>query len=716
MMKAVLWAAFVLSAAAASATPLDAFTAGFGEDGVTALADRGYILLQGRGYDRRVAAAHWKALEALAAAAPSCRILVEDFGAPPPPAADLGIAACRSLPADGAVTPRVQEAAAAMEAEAQEGWALSVSSAGLEEPLGLPNLYDTPWGRALSARRRADRLDETAFLAKDFFHEFLAGVHPNPEAIKHFVAVETARGVSGVDAKLSADAARGALSDETRGMIARYLLDERRRHGLYQARERLKTLDADKAVRRDIELLSAIVSGLTMRPNLLTLVESAVSAAASPSGLPRLRSAGLHLQEPTRLGQYELGDEARVSGAYWVDGLPEEASVEIAETTVVETSRGFAAAQTQTVKRRNGGPYPFERRVTITETKPFALVALISASSGTLIAERAEVRVAPDFELALKKEADALQSRMTCDPQGAQAAYEALEGLVADAAKVKPQYKALLERTRDGRRKATEDAALLASLNAATTTARSEASGAQCRFDPAAADAAIKIARRLPPGCDKVLPELFASRLTLTRRAADQAWFLKTSAAARAKRRSCDFSAAARTWSDALSVLEADPAARCGKVAEEAKAAESELAAAQLALSWNDSIAKTFDKADSETVPAKRLELVRPALARIAALDDGDCRRDATKRGERLAQKAGEDEGGPSAPDAAMRLPPDSTLNGVVDDVRRARAHLLGKADAASAPPVIAPAVPIKKARKKIKVVPAPEPVTEPLP
>jgi hypothetical protein len=698
--RAALLAALLTVPLAAKAAPLDAFVSAFGEDGLKTLSDRGYLVLQGRGSERRLAAVHWKALEGLADAAASCSALAKGGS---------DVEACRALPADGAVTPRLHALAAALTAASEERAALAASGSSPGEPAGQPNLFETPWGKELAARLRADRLEDHSPLAKAYFEEFLSGPRPNAAAVAHFLAVENAAGVPGAEAVLNADTARGAAGEPLRMMIRRYLQDERRRRGLSTARERADKLSSDKDVAREQAALGALANVLSAKPGLLASLEAAVSGAPAPKGVPRLRSAGLHLQEPTRLGQHELGDEAIVSGAYWVDGLPEGGSSEVEETTFLETSRGFLAPESHAVKRRNGGPYPYERRLMISETHPFAVVALISAASGTVVAERAEVPFAPDFELALKKEAAAWQSAQSCDPKSAENAFAELEGLLTDAAKVKPQYKALLERATRGRAAAVAETAALTKLEEAVADARSDSSPQQCRFDSARTDAAIKLARKLPPGCDRVLPELFAQRSVISRRSTDQNWFLKASAEARSRRRSCDFTAAAQRWTEALSVLDADPAARCGKADDEAKSAEAALADTRLAQVWTETLAKNVDKAEAETVPAKRLALLGPVLARLNALPDQDCRRDLFKRADALSEKAGNDETGPAAAAAAARLPADATLASATDEVRRARARSLEKTAAAFAPeaaaatdaPAAAPAAPAKTPAKR---------------
>lgn len=658
-------------------------SAAFGGENLEVLASRGYLVLQGPRAERRLAAVHWKSLESLASAADSCRLL----SAPLSDGPDSGLDACRALPPDGAMTPGLHLLAGALAAEHEESRALRVSSAPLAEPAGLENLFETPWGREWALRRHALRLEDPSPLVKGFFEEFLAGPRPDAEAARHFLAVTAARGASGAPDRLAEDAVRGAASEELRGWIRSYLLDERRRRGLKLARRRVDALRADKRTLRELRELGALTAALSSKPGLLASLEAALSASPAASDGPRLLSAGLHLQESARLQQHELGDEAVVSGAYWVDGLPEGAAVEVEETSFLETSRGFSAVESRVLKRRNGGPYPFARRLRIDEGRPFSLGAVVSAAGGAAIAERAEIPVGPDYGLAVEQEAEALSLSLSCDPKSAEAAYAALAALVADAAEVKPQYKDLLERAREGRAKAAEDAETLARLEGALAAARADGAPRRCLYDTEQTDAAIELARRLPAGCDRVLPELFALRAAVSRRAADQAWFLRASAEARSRRRACDFESAARRWSQALGVLEADPAARCGQVAVEAERAEAELAEAQVSLAWTEQLDKALVKAEAETVPARRLESLHPARSRLASLPDRECRRGALKRAARAAEQAGEDERGPSDADALRRLPRETTPSSAVEEVKRARARLLERADAAALPP-----------------------------
>lgn len=703
MRPAAVLAALLLLAGGAAASPLDPFLSAFGSDGVEVLAARGYLVLQGPVKGRRLAAVNWKALESLAAAAPSCLHISSPTAAGP----QTGTLACRGLPMDGLMTPRLHRLAFEQEAERQESWTLAASSAPDSDPEGLSTLFETRWGRTW-AQRGADKMEDPTPLAKAFFEEELSGPRPEPEAVKHFLSVCAAEGAASAAETLAADTEHGAASSGLRALVRRYLLDERLRHGLQTARQRVAVLRADKDLRREMAELDAVSAVLASRPALLSELETALSTSPAPSGGPELISAGLHLQRSTRLGQHELGDEAVVSGAYWVDGLAEGDSVEVEETSFIETTRGFSETRTRRVKRRNGGPYAFERTQRIAEPGPFALRVAVSAAGGASIDERVEVPVGPDYALAVGKQARAIALWQNCDPAAAEPLFADLEALIGEAARSKPQYKDLLERARKARARAAEDARTLSRLEETVASARPDAAPQACRYDLERTDAAIKLTRGLPPGCDRHLPELLAQRTLIARRAADQDWFMARSSRARSKRRSCDFEQAARLWSAALSVLEADPAARCGKVDREAAAAQEELVEAQQSLAWNEAIDRTLAKAESETSLPKKLSFALQARARLASLPDRGCRGKELGRAERIVAQAAAAIVGPDAAQALARLPHDKQLASVQDDVRKARAKLLGRSDAATQPEAAPPPAPSKPAPPKIKPKKAP--------
>ena len=657
----------------------------FGASTVETLAQRGVVVLQGKPGSRRLAAVHWKALDALNHAASSCLALTSAADAlgheAAPVASDAGFSACRALPVDGPMTPSLQALAAALEAGHQERWALQLASAPLAGVAGKPNIYDTAWGKDLVARRHADALENPASLVKPVFDELLSGPRPDKDAAALFAAEAAARGAANPEVLIAYDSAHGALSEELRERLRRTLSNERRRWAADKARSAATALLGSSAVKRELEDLRGIAKALQARPNLSTALEAAASRAPE-AGVVRLKSAGLHLQDPTRLGQHELGDGASVSGAYWVDGLLEGSSVEVEETLAVETERGFPSVETRTYKRSNGGPYPFSRELKIEETRPFAVRSFVSVAGGAMLAERVEVPLAPDFELALSKESEAAGLRGACRLKDAETAYAALETLVAEPAKIKPQYKALGERAKKARETLKADSENALKLEEALAAARADSAPQLCRYETGRVEDALKLAKKLPAGCDASLPELHALRATIQRRSTDQNWFLRASAEARSRRKSCDLEAARGRWSEALASLDADPGARCGKASEEEAKAKTELAETARLIAWRESLLKDLAKAETETTPERRLELSRPVLSRLGALNE-TCFAPESKRASALAAAASKSLAAPAEADLVRRLPRETALASAVSDVRAERARRLEAATAA---------------------------------
>lgn len=693
---AVLLAVPALAAdAPAPSAPLALLTETFGEPGVETLAARGVVVLHGKSGARRLAAVHWKAFGELSRAASSCLALAsaaDALGRESEPAGpDLGLSACRALTHEGMMTPSLHALASLLQAGHEERWALKQANAPLAGAPGHPNLFDTAWGKDLILRRHADALENPAALAKTVFDELLAGPRPDKDAAALLAAEAAARGASAPETLIAYDSSHGALSEELRAQLRRTLSNERRRWAAAKARAAAADLLGKAAVKKELEDLRGAAKAMTSRPNLPADLEAAASRA-SASGGARLKSAGLHLQEPTRLGQHELGDEAIVSGAYWVDGLKENESIDVDETLAVDTERGFVSVETRTNKRKNGGPYPFARVVKIAEPRSFAVRSLVSAG-GPALAERVEVPLARDFELALVKESEAAGLRAACRSKDAEAAYAALETLVAEPAKVKPQYKALAERARKAKDAAKADGELLLQREEALVLARADSSPQQCKYETARVDEALKLAARLPAGCDRDLPELHALRATIKRRAADQAWFLKASSEARSKRKSCALDAARARWSEALAALDADPGARCGKVAEEEALAKTDFAELTRDIAWRDELGKSLAKAEAETAPARRLDILRPVTSRLGALN-ASCFGAESKRAAALTSAASKSLTAPSESETSRRLPADAALSSIVDEVRAERAKRLEAAGAAEKASMETPAAP----------------------
>ncbi|MEQ1918728.1 MAG: hypothetical protein ABL955_05970, partial [Elusimicrobiota bacterium] len=314
-MKATFLAALLASPALAAApvTPANAPSAplallleSFGEPGVETLAAHGIITLQGKPGARRLAAVHWKALGALTQATSACLSLTAAADAlghePEPSAPTLDIAACRALPADGLMTPSLHALAAALQAGHEERWALHLASTTPAGVPGKPNLFDTAWGKGLIERRHADALENPSALAKPVFDDLLAGPRPDKDAAALFAAEAAARGVTSLPALMTYDGAHGTLSEELRAQLRRTLSNERRRWAVAKARAAAADLLGKASVKRELEDLRNAAKVLSSRPNFSSALEAAASRTPATIGVVRLLSAGLHLQESTRLG------------------------------------------------------------------------------------------------------------------------------------------------------------------------------------------------------------------------------------------------------------------------------------------------------------------------------------------------------------------------------------------------------------------------------
>jgi len=559
----------------------------FGPEALEALRYRGYIVMQGKPGAYRLQKVYWKQLEAVSRSAKAVQEFSQALakikaGETLGPSGPLPFASLQTLPPGGLMSAPLHALLFALNAYHDEETVL----AGAQDPAAAPQLaaaagpdiFTTPWGREFMSRTHADALEDPTPLVKSYFATYLAGVKTDAEPTSHFIDFMRDRYQVDISSRLAADVRAGQASDELSSWLIKYLIDQRRRHNLERLRRQVVESEKRTTLLDDLQMLEAVSAVFRARPGLMAELEGAVHSAPAPAAVPLLSSAGLHLEKPTRLGQYELGDTAVLSGAYWVDGLPDGQTAPVEETTFRETPDGARDAQTQTVKRGNGGPYAFARRIVLDSSEPFVFRAVISAPEGNILSDEIQVPVGRDFELALLKLAAADNQALSCDFKNAEESYAKLEETLAEPAQVKPQYRRLLETAGKRRSVAAQDADQFAALQEAVSLAQPDSSPQRCLYDPKPTQAAIRLAQSLPAGCDRALVDLNQQRQLITRRAADQSAFSAGVALASSLRRSCRFALAAEEYAKALAVLDADPAARCGRTAEAAARAEADLA------------------------------------------------------------------------------------------------------------------------------------------
>ncbi|MBI5240279.1 MAG: hypothetical protein HY926_07380 [Elusimicrobia bacterium] len=685
----------------------------FGAEGTDALRSRGIVILQGRPGAYRLQKVAWKPLESLVRSTKNVQQFFESFqrlkaGQGLAPAGPLPFLALGDLPPEGLMTAPLHALLEAMAAYHSAWTALlppadeSPAAAARPAPAG-PDLFETSWGKAFAGRTRADVVSDPAASADDFFFSSLAGVRADRQAADRFAAHMKGRTQTDVAARLAEDARAGTLSPGLRADLTRYLEDQRRLHALARIRRQVAELEKKTSLAKDLRALETVAAVLRGRPGLLAELEGVVQAAPPAAAAPELASAGLHLAKPIRLGQNELGDSVVLSGAYWVDGLPEKQSVEIEETTYRETPAGLRDVETRTVKRGNGGPYTFARRLVLNDSTPFTFHSVVSAPTGNPVADAAAVPVAKDFELALLKLAAADAQALACAFPEAAAAYAKLEESLAEAAREKPQYRELLAAAVKRREAAGRDAAVLSRLETAAQASRDDAAPEACRYDLKRTEAALSLARALPPGCDRVLADLRRQRAFIARRLTDQQAFHAAVRQAAAHRRSCRFGPAAEELARGLAVLEADPEARCGASVEAAERASSELRSVRADELWAAAFAADLAAAQAETSAGPRLAKLSAIIARIGSMDDPSCFSAPLAQAEKLAKAAGEDLVMPDA--MAGALGTDEGSSAVVSDVAAQRRKLMAQAEvlqtkqeAEQAPTSTAPQAPAKKA------------------
>ena len=543
--------------------------------------------------------------------------------------------------------------------------------------LAGPDLFDTPWGQAFAARTRADIIADPAPLAQVYFDELLAGVRAEPRAAAHFTGYFKDRYRLDVSPRLAADSRSGSASAQLRADLTRYLVDQRRFQALARIRRQVSELEKKTTLARDLRDLETAATALRNRPGLVAELEGVVQAAPPAAAAPELTSAGLHLQKPAALNQHELGDAVTFSGAYWVDGLPAKQTVAVEETTYRETPGGLRDVESRTVRRGSGGPYTFSRRVLLEDSLPFTFHSVISAPSGNSIADKVDVPVAKDFELALLKLAAADGQTLSCAFPDAVASYSKLEESLAEAAGAKAQYRDLLATLRKHREEATRDAAQFAKLEAAIQEAAADATPETCRYELKRTEAAMALARSLPAGCDRDLAALRRQHALISRRAADQQAFSIDARQAAAHRRACDFALAAEDLARGLAILEADPQARCGKTAATAGLAETDLQAVRADELWSAAFAEELRAARAETAPPQRLAKLYPLIARIGSLNNPSCFSAPREQAEKLAKAAGADLVPLDA--VAAQRPADEGLSRTVDEVAAQRRKLVAQ-------------------------------------
>lgn len=645
-----------------------------GRPAIQTLRDRAYVVIQGQKETERLQAVHWKALEQLSGLSGSASRFVDSARAlvagQPAKSAPEDLDRLAALPMSGAMTPELQSAAQGLAAIQRQLAALGAEGSAPSAVLGAQKpLFETPWGKKLSEETRADLSADPSGLVDRLWAELLAGPNAEPAASAHFQEWARRRAPN-ADARLEGDARSGRLSPELRRSLEKYLGEQRRLSELRRLNDSTVKLLKSRRATEQLASLEAAVRALASHQDLLRDLEAKAVPLDAASPRPKLTTSGAHLQAPTRLNQHELGDDVSVSGGYWVDGLKEGESVEVEETTFVERPTGFSRVRVEKVKRANGGPYAWYARVTVDESRDFALRAVISAPGSNPLSERVIVPVSRDFEVALSKLAAADAAVAACRFDAAE--YGPLAAELAAPAKEKKQYDALKRAAESRAKDAAELQKTLAKLEGLIAESHADASPETCGYQTKRTADALAIARKLPAGCDRYVPALERRLADIRRRKAAQDAYTRAASESRSRRKSCAFAAAAERAASALAILDAEPAARCGALVDDHKTLERELVELRTAESWRGRVEEDLANTEKATEPDARLARARAVSARIGSLPDAECLTKERSRADAVASAAADAIQGSASP-----IPPDQSVARVEAEITAERRRVL---------------------------------------
>ncbi len=658
----------------------------FGPEGASALGRYGYVVLhdEDEGFSTLLHVS--QRLKTAIKTSPQALELVEAFrrfetGSPVAPAGQRPrFLKLLDLPPGGLMTPELRSLAQLL-----GGLNRSWSSLSFPRELAAQDeksLFETPWGAEFAARTHADSIEEPMALAKPFFDDILASIKPQDKAVEHFLGFAETRYQKELSGTLEADAKAGNASEELRAWIRRYLTDSRHLAHINRRRAAILRLAKTKKFMAAFDDLEGLALGLSFTPKLSQKLRKVLKQGAPPSFI-QLTSIGLHLKDPAYLRRYELGDSATLTTGYWVDGLGEKEKAEVQETTFIDHGAGgIAAIETRRISRRSGGPYTIKRTIPLKDSRSFVFHSIISVTGAKPLKESVKVEVSGEFEAALSRMASAEQQLLDCNIAGAEDALEQLEIHLEPLAREKPQYKKLHRQVKKRRKTAAKLVEKVAKLEEAIEASREDSSPELCRYKPNRTKAAIKMVQKLPPGCDRYLPELRRQREIILRRKSDQAAFSKALSKARWRKLFCDFSSAAERLSYGLAILDADPGARCGKTEKAAKKAERDLMNVGAYDRWVDHFNGRMEEAElavgvsgsPSSDPAKALALLNSMTARIPSLPTASCMKGERKRAHRFAETTGE--GMIVSEAAALRVLPRDSLKKAVEAVITERAKV----------------------------------------
>ncbi|MBI5243952.1 MAG: hypothetical protein HY922_09795 [Elusimicrobia bacterium] len=649
-----------------------------GAEGIQILADRSVLVLSASKKTHAILYARWPALEALSARADDLAALVKAYekarAGQPIDGDPAALRRVEEMKEVGPVTAAVRASAALLAAHIES---LAAPAGAPPSDAGQKPLPAFAWGREFWNKVHADLLADFQPVAGLFFEEFFMAQRKNAQAEAHFLSFEK-------DAeRLERDRGARKASRQTLDSIASYLAEQKRLWNLSLTKERLEKLEKASDLRKDLKDLSVLAPRMASGPDLLRALRFSFDSK-TPEPAVRFSGADLHIHPTAGAEPFDVGDEAVVSLAYWIDGASAKDAFEITEAAFLDEGEGepgISEVKISLARRAAGGPHvvklPLPLRSSGRKTHHF----LLSTAEGALARREISFEVSPELDQTRSAAAQAEAAAQACRLAESEQAFSELESKLQSSAD-KPQFKAVLAWLKPRVKRASEQAAQLKTVMELLDGVRLHASKEQCDFKSEKARRALALLDGLPPGCDRLsasserLRPLRAEienllRLSESRRANQDA-FRAAAEKGRRQEAACRYDEAAEAYSCALALLDSDKEARCGAWEDEFTAIHLQnLPRARAAKALSDEFAAVAEKAEQLASGdpkdyAGALQLLNPLIARIDSLDSRACYQSMRSKAEKLAGSAGIGLS-PSLPASVMResLPKDDVNEAV---------------------------------------------------
>ena len=624
-------------------TAVEYLDANVGLRALDILEERGYVVSNGRkGDDREILFVQWDNLKRLTSLRNEISAFIRVFSSPPeyetPEKDGLFLRKLQEAPVGGLLTPALHSSVDVLAAHIEERNTLK------SDP-GKTSLFEEKWSRGFTEGEDAGALTDMRPLVRPYFRDFVG----KPEATRHLT--EYFKRIGASEKIIFEDLRAGRMSKNLGDLLLSYLLDQKRLWNVHKTEERLKKIARSSSVEKDISDLQSILDKIENPDSFIREFQKSVQSETKRAHI-RFRGTDLHVRVADRDGSQDPGDEVVVSMAYWVEGLnPREITNVFAIGFVDDPQNGATRRMIESSRRKDGGPYTISTRLKLDSQKPLTYRLYLSASGAETFKTEATIDVSPDFHDAVSAAAAADNLLARCRLKEAAIEFKKIEEELAEW-KQKPQFKEFLSDIRARSEETARLRKILAQLKDSLDGAKLFASKEQCRYRTDRVDRALSLLRDLPPGCEhlqtkggkRLSTELIHLSYITQKRAFAQKSFDERIALAEKEERDCRFPEAAESFASALALLEATPAARCGRwetkyASVKIKDLPRAAGASALSGSIEGDIARA-EQAFAQGKYARTMGILYPLAAGIRALPNESCYSNSLQRADAAAQAA----------------------------------------------------------------------------